>query len=300
MNLFVRTTVLGIVSVAVLGVAPASGQLFLEADSLFRAQDWEGAAMAYQQVTDQGSTSGQAWFRLGYALRKIGQYQRAVAALERADSLGFARSVTRYNTASAFALLGDRERAFQWLGGALDAGFRAVETLRNDEDLASLRDDPRFELVVERADRAARPCAYDAHYSEFDFWVGEWEVYTPQGQLAGTNTITKIENGCLVTENWLAVNGGTGKSINYYDPAAGTWRQVWVDFTGGILELEGELKDGAMRFVGTHTYMDGRQEAYRMVFTPRPDGSVRQFIEQSRDNGQSWYTSFEGIYVKAN
>lgn len=270
----------------------------LRADSLFRAEDWEGAVAAYQSIIDGGSTSGQAWFRLGYALLKSGRYERAVAVFETADTLGFARATTRYGAAAAHARLGNVERAFQWLGGALDTGFRSVEALESDEDLASLRGDPRFRLVVERADRAARPCAYDEHYEEFDFWLGEWEVYSQQGRLVGTSMIQKIENGCLVIESWTAAAGGSGKSINYYNPASGKWKQVWVDGAGGIIEVVGEFAEGAMRFEGTHTYSTGRRELYRMAFTPRPDGSVRQFIEQSRDDGESWYVWLDGIYVK--
>lgn len=35
----------------------------------------------------------------------------------------------------------------------------------------------------------APPSCDAAPYRAFDFWVGEWEVRTPQGQLTGTNSI---------------------------------------------------------------------------------------------------------------
>jgi hypothetical protein len=128
--------------------------------------------------------------------------------------------------------------------------------------------------------------------------VGEWDVFAPDGKAAGTNRIAKLANGCLLLENWTSVAGGTGKSINYYNPARGKWVQTWVDGHGGIIEVEGVFADGVMRFEGVHIYPDGRREAYRMSFTPHNDGSVRQFIEQSKDDGTSWYVWFDGKYVR--
>jgi len=142
------------------------------------------------------------------------------------------------------------------------------------------------------------PCAADAAYRQFDFWVGEWDVFTPEGERAGTNRIEKLLRGCLLLESWTGAQGGEGKSINYYDPVRKRWVQTWVDGQGGIIAAEGELEDGTMRFEGEHLYPDGRREAYRMTFTPRADGSVRQFIEQSTDGGATWSVWFDGTYVR--
>ncbi len=71
------------------------------------------------------------------------------------------------------------------------------------------------------------PCTDEA-YRQFDFWLGEWEVSGPNGNLAGHNTIERAENGCLITESWVNTAGGTGQSLNFYNPDTGLWRQVWV------------------------------------------------------------------------
>ena len=60
----------------------------------------------------------------------------------------------------------------------------------------------------------APPCSQDA-YKQFDFWLGTWEVSTPNGAVAGTNEITSEENGCLILEAWTSATGGTGQSYNY-------------------------------------------------------------------------------------
>lgn len=144
----------------------------------------------------------------------------------------------------------------------------------------------------------ARPCADGGVYNQFDFWVGYWDVFNPQGQQAGTNRIEKTQGGCMLLENWTSVRGGTGTSMNFYNPVTEKWIQIWTDPQGTVIDVEGEFRDGAMSFEGTHYYPDGHTELYRMTFTPNEDGSVQQFIQQSRDDGESWYVWFNGRYVR--
>ncbi|MDA0321252.1 MAG: hypothetical protein O2923_00840 [Verrucomicrobia bacterium] len=55
-----------------------------------------------------------------------------------------------YNLACSQALLHKKKEAFESLDRAVDLGYREVEHLRDDEDLQSLRDDPRFEGLMLR------------------------------------------------------------------------------------------------------------------------------------------------------
>lgn len=282
--------------------ADLAAQTTSGADSLFRAGDWQAAAEAYRGLVARDSTSGQAWFRLGIALRNLGRWPDAVQALQRADTLGFQRIAAQYNIARGYAHLGDRDRALDWLSRAVAGGFSQPSTLRSDSSFIALREDSRFDSLAARADRNARPCEYDPVYDQFDFWVGDWDVYVPSGQKAGTNHIEKIVQSCVLLENWTSAAGNVGKSFNYYDPITEKWVQVWVDQGGDVITMEGGLQEGgAMHFEGVHHYAaDGHTEQYRMTYTPNPDGTVRQFIEESRDAGASWYVWFDGKYVRQN
>lgn len=143
------------------------------------------------------------------------------------------------------------------------------------------------------------PCQQGEIHSQFDFWIGEWDVFSPQGDLAGTNRIEKTQGGCLLVENWTGAGGGTGTSMNFYNPVSRKWIQIWTDPRGTIIDVEGEFRNGAMRFEGLHYYPDGSTQLYRMIFTPNDDGTVRQLIEQSRDQGTTWYVWFDGKYVSS-
>jgi len=142
----------------------------------------------------------------------------------------------------------------------------------------------------------ARPCDLAA-YRQFDFWVGEWEVRA-QGRTAGSNSVQRILDGCVIFENWTGAGGGTGKSFNFFNSATGKWQQTWVDSGGRVLELVGEAHAGGMRFAGESLTREGRRVMHRLIFTALAGDRVRQLWEQSRDGGQTWSVAFDGEYLR--
>ncbi len=132
---------------------------------------------------------------------------------------------------------------------------------------------------------------------QFDFWIGEWAVTTPDGKPAGTNRIEAIAGGAGLLENWADADGSSGKSLNAYNAAKKQWQQTWVGSNGGILELSGTLVNGHMVLTGEHAAR-GRRVMERITWTPNPDGTVRQHWEQSTDGGNTWQTAFDGHYRK--
>jgi tetratricopeptide (TPR) repeat protein len=59
-----------------------------------------------------------------------------------------------YNAACCLALAARKDVAFARLRGAIDTGFRKVDVLKKDPDLAGLHDDPRWTAAVAAAERA--------------------------------------------------------------------------------------------------------------------------------------------------
>jgi hypothetical protein len=85
---------------------------------------------------------------------------------------------------------------------------------------------------------------------QFDFWVDDWDVHTPDGKLAGTNLIEKILDGCVLQASRVGARGMRGRSFNMYSAGDRRWHQTWVDSQGSLLELAGGLKDGRMVLAG--------------------------------------------------
>lgn len=153
--------------------------------------------------------------------------------------------------------------------------------------------------VFAQAPTASNPCAEHPRFADFDFWIGEWDVHTADGTLAGHNSIVRAERGCLLVEDWSGASGGSGMSINYFDAASNEWVQVWNAAGGTQIDIRGGLTDDGMLLVGRIHYLANSTTAnFRGLWTLLDDGRVRQFFEQSDDGGETWKPWFEGFYTR--
>ena len=127
--------------------------------------------------------------------------------------------------------------------------------------------------------RALSVVAMVAPERQFDFWVGEWDVFDPAGRHVGRSRIDLIPGGRVVLENWTGDGGVVGTSTNFFDALSGHCHQVWVDALGGVLRFEGQFIDGALRYTGETPLPDGARQLERLTFTPVEGGRVHQFWE---------------------
>ena len=78
----------------------------------------------------------------------------------------------------------------------------------------------------------ATPPCQAAEQRQFDFWVGRWDVFSPDGKKAGENSIELIDSACVLLERWRGGGGFSGTSLNSWDRASQRWHQHWVDNQG--------------------------------------------------------------------
>lgn len=147
--------------------------------------------------------------------------------------------------------------------------------------------------------QAPQGCQAPEH-RQFDFWVGDWTVTTPQGNLAGTNRIERTLQACVLVEHWIGSKGGAGNSFNLWTATDGKWHQVWVDDSGNMLTLAGGLDGTRMVLAGTHPTpgQPAVTTTERITWTPVAGGTVRQLWESSIDGGTTWTTQFDGLYTR--
>jgi hypothetical protein len=80
-------------------------------------------------------------------------------------------------------------------------------------------------------------------FRDFDFWVGNWNIFTPTNQPAGVSIISRELGGCAVKEFY---QNGSGQSLSTYDTTTDTWNQFYVFSGPGILLLRGSLVNREM------------------------------------------------------
>lgn len=141
------------------------------------------------------------------------------------------------------------------------------------------------------------PACNTEQHRAFDFWLGNWQVFKADGSLAGSNRISLGQNGCVLTEQYRTPGGFNGQSLNMFDSSRGLWHQTWVDNSGSLLLLEGNIVDNDMLLSGAMTTAEGEVQQQRIRWTPNQDGSVRQHWQAQTADG-NWVTLFDGLYKK--
>lgn len=147
-----------------------------------------------------------------------------------------------------------------------------------------------------------KPCSNPV-YRQFDFWLGEWEVFNVNGKKAGDSKISLILDSCIIFEEWISANTTqgiryAGKSFNTYNNRSKQWQQTWVDNVGGSTEfLTGKSENDKIVFQTASFQLSKDTMAMRkLTFYNLGKEKVRQHGEISKDNGASWATEYDLEY----
>lgn len=121
-------------------------------------------------------------------------------------------------------------------------------------------------------------------------------VKSKESKILGYNTLTKREEGCMISEYWRSKRGGTGRSTNFFDSSDSTWNQLWISSSGHILELKGKLINGSMVLKSAVKSNEKGSYRDRITWTPHADGTILQKWDLLTPEGQVLRTAFEGVY----
>ncbi|HEY0156637.1 MAG TPA: M56 family metallopeptidase [Thermoanaerobaculia bacterium] len=113
-------------------------------------RSWASAAEHHREMTARYPNSARAWFNYGYASLQARDFDNGVRAFRKTADMNYRPGTSAYNIACAYALQGNKDAAFEWLGRAEAAGFKLREHIHDDEDLDSLRRDPRWRALEAR------------------------------------------------------------------------------------------------------------------------------------------------------
>jgi hypothetical protein len=275
-----------------------------EADSAqkaYEAKQWTSAADQYGKLRQTEPKNPLYWYRLGNASRWAGDLAKAESALMQAQRLGFQPMMVNVGLAAVSSMSGNSDKALDIIEALAKSGAPAATLIEGDSALHGISAQPRFVKALDLMKEQAAPCKYHKEhpkYREFDFWVGDWDVYGKGGALSGHSHVELMIGDCVLNENWTDMTGGVGKSYNKYNEPLKRWEQYWVDQYGATTYYTGNLEGPRMVFLADGFDPAGKPQKLRMTFFPLAPDKVRQFGETSDDGGKTWTVSFDLTYLR--
>jgi hypothetical protein len=143
----------------------------------------------------------------------------------------------------------------------------------------------------------AAACLPSAH-RDFDFWVGDWDVFEAGSQIAANSTkvararVDLILDGCVLREDYQGEDGHKGQSFTIFDGSRKIWHQSWVTNRGELLLIEGRIDHGTMVLSG-----EDRAKGVLVRGAWKPEkGTVRETAATSTDGGKTWTPWFDLVF----
>ena len=124
------------------------GDTYEKLGDLERARRWfEIALENYDGVLEAGGPRSRNLARRAVCAAKLGRFDEAIPDVSEAVELAPGNSFRLFNAAQVFALAGDLESTFEYLGQALAAGF-SREEIDRELCFSHLRELPRFQRLL--------------------------------------------------------------------------------------------------------------------------------------------------------
>ena len=259
----------------------------------FRNQEYQKVIETGKRQLKTNPKDSMANYFMAFSYANLDQHKKAIKNFEIAKKSGLRGPYVLLWLAKSYTVENHTEKAFTELE-ALDSLQVAFTSQLDDSDFDAIKNTERFKKIKKSMYKRANPCKFDDKYRKFDFWVGEWDVYS-QGQKIAESSITNTNGDCGILENWRPNGSNGGNSISYYDTADEKWKQNWVS-GGGVSHYEEpeNYTDGNMQLIAK-----GNGVWYKMVYThDKEKDTVRQTMESSSDEGKTWTMIFNGLYKR--
>lgn len=173
-----------------------------------------------------------------------------------------------------------------------------------------------FVVCTATAQEPGGPAPRAAAVRDFDFLVGDWQVYhrrlkarlagsTEWIEFDGTQSTRLALNGAgNVSDNWFDIPGNAyrGVSVRSFDAKTGLWAIWWLDGRDPIRALDPPLKgrfENAGTFYADDTFND-RPIRVRYIWSRITPTSAHWEQAFSPDGGQTWGNELDQRFQQEN
>ncbi len=136
---------------------PAPPPEITKANQLFQARDYAGTIKTLEDFIQRNPTTQVGWMLLGNAHRQTGNLDKALEMHLKAASFRPTRWPGTFNAAVMATLKHDHDKAFELLTALRNGGSFDMDLMQTNNDLASLRSDPRFAKLMPKPEDFANP-----------------------------------------------------------------------------------------------------------------------------------------------
>jgi tetratricopeptide (TPR) repeat protein len=158
--------------------------------------------------------------RLNYLcdeLFKMEKYNLSDEFFEKSIAI-FSPNFAHYNRACAYALIGDKDKAFAFLNIAAEKGFDKKSDYENDADLVSLKIDSRWAILMQKLDAPFNGSApYKRAHHEMVYDESSKSVL----MIGGSTPINNGQSGKFFNDIWKYNSNGWSKIGNAGDERSG-------------------------------------------------------------------------------
>ena len=265
-----------------------------EADELLQKNKIEEAEKLYKEVLAEEPSNNSVIMKLAGLYHSIKNYNDAIEYYSQLVQGG--NPFVLYNLACSYSMNGNKEEALNSIQHAVAKGFSQINLLKTDTDLENIRNEEGFSKIL----KSVKVLENFPEANKFDFWVGEWNVYNTQEQKVGESKIEKILKDAVILENWFGGTGYVGKSFNHFNMDKNKWIQYWTDqnSTGTYFEGNFDESQNALVYYSYDHVKDENPYIRRLTFFNLGAYKVRQFSQRSNDNGNTWFTEYDFLYVR--
>ena len=118
-----------------------------------KSEDLDFQMSFYEGILKENPGFVEALMALGEIYTKKGLYEKGLQVDKRLSQLRPDSPIAHYNLACSLSLLGDVTSSFKAIKRAIELGYDDFNFLKNDPDLANLKQDNRFIHLVKKISR---------------------------------------------------------------------------------------------------------------------------------------------------